>query len=73
MTPRNKKEGTPKPFPKPRTFPSGWDGTALVPYSGQQAADKAPIPNQESSQEKGWTPEKFPKPRTFPKNWSIDD
>ena len=28
MTPQKKTEWSPEPFPEPRTFPSGWDGTA---------------------------------------------
>ena len=73
MKPRKKRDWTPEAFPQPRTFPSGWDGSALTSTNGQNRSDEETRQQPESSVSKDWTPEKFPKPRTFPKNWSIDD
>jgi hypothetical protein len=73
MKPRKKSEWTPEPFPQPRTFPSGWDGSALTPSKGRNPRDEEASNQSESSDSEDWAPEKFPKPRTYPKNWSIDD
>jgi hypothetical protein len=73
MKPRKKRDWTPETFPQPRTFPSGWDGSALTSTNGQNRSDEEARPQAADSDSMGWAPEKFPKPRTFPKNWSIDD
>ena len=73
MKPRKKSEWTPEPFPQPRTFPTGWDGSALTSSKGRHPRDEEASHQAESSDSVDWAPEKFPKPRTYPKNWSIDD
>jgi len=73
MKKKNKKEWTPEPFPKPRTFPSGWDGRALISTNGCHIEDEEKRESPMVKDAPNWRPEKFPKPKTFPKNWSIDD
>jgi len=73
MKPRKKTEWTPETFPQPRTFPSGWDGSALINKNGYQQHEEEASQQAESNDSVDWIPEKFPKPRTYPKNWSIDD
>jgi hypothetical protein len=73
MTPKKKSDWTPDPFPKPQTYPSGWDGSALMSTNGHQNTHKTTGVETESKDVTDWAPEKFPKPHTFPKNWSIDD
>ena len=67
------KEWTPESFPKPQTFPSGWDGWALNSTNGHYVNEERKLERAECEDETNWSPEKFPKPKTFPKNWSIDD
>jgi hypothetical protein len=68
-----KKDWTPETFPKPRTFPSGWDGWALMATNGHHVEDEVAKDESKKTEAADWSPEKFPKPRTHPKNWSIDD
>lgn len=68
-----KAEWAPDTFPQPRTYPSGWDSTALFAANGTKASEGEAREKTESNDSGDWKPEKFPKPRTFPKNWSIDD
>jgi hypothetical protein len=75
---KNKKKGknaewTPESFPQPRTYPSGWDSSALFAVNGDRIREGEAREQAESKDSTDWKPEKFPKPRTFPKNWSIDD
>jgi len=73
MKPNKKNEWSPEPFPEVRTFPSGWDGSALTSTRAHQDSAEGTGSQTKTSDSQEWTPEKFPKPRTFPKNWSIDD
>lgn len=73
MTPQEKNNWSPEPFPEPRTFPTGWDGSALTPSNDRGHSGEETPSRGQTSEDGGWTPEKFPKPRTYPKNWSIDD
>jgi hypothetical protein len=72
---KNKKEDqwNPEKFPKPNTFPSGWDGSGLMPSNVTRLPDGTLVPIKRNTDASDWRPEKFPKPRTFPKNWSVDD
>jgi len=73
MTPKDKKDWTPEPFPKPRTFPNGWEGSALTTTNGKRGSRDMHDSQPKSHEDDDWKPEKFPKPRTYPKNWRIDD
>ena len=70
---KKNKDWTPESFPKPRTFPAGWDGRALMPSNGHHIERESPAESQVDKDDPEWSPEKFPKPKTFPKKWSIDD
>jgi len=73
MKKQKKDEWKPETFPQPRTFPTDWDGSALMSTYGHPIRDGKVNPPPKNSDAKDWNPEKFPKPRTYPKNWSIDD
>jgi hypothetical protein len=64
MTTEENKDWTPEKFPKPRTFPNGWDFSGLMAPNEKVAA-------QEDVDD--WKPETFPKPRTIPENWHVED
>jgi hypothetical protein len=70
---KKKKDWKPESFPKPRTFPSGWDGWSLMATNGHFQESENPMEGAKKPGKEDWNPEKFPKPRTFPKNWSVDD
>lgn len=73
MKPPKKTDWTPEAFPQPRTFPSGWDGSALSAATGSQRHQEEARQETGSDNPVDWTPEKFPKPHTYPRNWSVDD
>ena len=73
MTPKKKTDWSPESFPEPRTFPSGWDGTALSSANGRRQTQEDENSQTNTNDADGWMPEKFPKPRTYPKSWSVDD
>ena len=73
MSPKNKKDWSPEPFPEPRTVPSGWDPSALRSTNGKSNSQESSHTQSDTQDDNGWQPEKFPKPRTYPKNWSVDD
>ena len=73
MSHKEKKDWTPEPFPKPRTYPKRWDASALTYTNGKPVNQEQEHPQSSPQDDADWKPEKFPKPRTYPKNWSIDD
>jgi hypothetical protein len=73
MSTKKPTDWSPEPFPEPRTFPNGWDGTALTNTNGRRESRESGTSHKDSDNVDGWMPEKFPKPRTFPKHWSVDD
>jgi hypothetical protein len=68
-----KAKWAPESFPQPRTYPSGWDSSALFAVNGERSSEGESREQADIKDSIDWKPEKFPKPRTFPKNWSIDD
>jgi len=71
---KNKNQETqPSKFPKPRTFPSAWDGDALMETNGHPINEDMVKPRALTDEDPNYKPEKFPKPRTHPRCWSIDD
>ncbi len=73
MDKKKQSEWRPEDFPKPRTFPNSWDGSALVSTNRHCSGDGEEVLQHEDANNIEWHPEKFPKPRTYPKNWSVDD
>lgn len=57
MTPQEKKDWTPEPFPEPRTIPKNWNASAL-------SEDEVNPEKEDTTAE--WKPDPFPEPRSFP-------
>ena len=64
----------PDRFPKPRTFPDGWDLSALSNANISSKSGESPEETTHVDEKrKEAIHESFPKPKTMPDGWDLSD